>query len=153
MAITMKDVRRWLDPEEPDYEGARQALGSEAIPLLLLLIEGSDLGLASKATYLASLIPGPESVALLRAAQARNQPVLRVAAASAIRNLSQSDGEQLFELLHADPDPGVRKVTLNSGIGLTSPKVRAHYQAAAASDADPAIRALAAKAAATMQTK
>jgi hypothetical protein len=153
MAVTMTEVHRWLDPEEPDYAGARTALGSPALPLLLQLIQGDDLELATKATYLASLIPDAGTVGLLRAAQARNEPVLSVAAAAGIRNLPQSDGEQLFELLHAHPDAGVRKVTLNAGVGLTSPKIRAYYQKAASSDADPAIRALAAKAAATMPTK
>lgn len=151
MAVTMTDVRRWLDADEPDYEGARRTLGADAAPHLRQLILGTDLALASKATYLASLTGGGEALPLLQAAHARGEPVLSVAAAAGIRNLSQQDGAQLFEQLHADPDPGVRKVALKSGMGLRSPQVAARYQALASGDPEPFIRALAAQAAATMR--
>ena len=85
MPITMEDVRAWLDADEIDYANAKE-LGPEAIPFLMELVQGGDLGLASKATYLASLIKTEQSAAVLEVAAARNEPVLRVAAASGIRN-------------------------------------------------------------------
>lgn len=145
MTITVMDVRRWLDAEEPDYEGAKNALGSNAIPLLSQLIQGGDLGLASKATYLASLIPSPHSIGLLREAYTRNEVVLSVAAAAGIRNLIHLDAEQVFELLHADSDLGVRKVALTSSIGLGAPHVRLRVEALEDSDPEPYIRELAAR--------
>lgn len=51
MSITMNDVRALLDPDEVDYSEA-QKLGPEAIPFLMELVQGGDLGLASKAAYL-----------------------------------------------------------------------------------------------------
>ena len=64
MPITMKDVRAWLDADEVDYENAKK-LGSAAIPFLMELVQGGDLGLASKATYLASMIKSEQSAAVL----------------------------------------------------------------------------------------
>jgi hypothetical protein len=49
-------VRAALEPEEPDYAAAAQ-LGP-AVPHLQTLIQGDDPMLASKASYLASLIQG-----------------------------------------------------------------------------------------------
>lgn len=149
MAVTMQDVRRWLDAEEPDYPGARAKLGSGALPHLAALAAGGDLALASKAVYLASLIPGAKSVELLLAAHARGEPVLSVAAASGIRNLTPARAAQVFERLHADPDSGVRKVALNSAVGLSAPKVLARYATLANSDPEPFIRELAGKVLAT----
>ena len=146
MTVTMQDVRRWLDPEEPDYDGARAALGPAALPVLQTLAMGGDLALASKATYLASLIPAPETVALLQAAHARGEPVVSVAAAAGIRNLPPNEAVQVFQDLHADPDPGVRKVALRSSVGLTGPAVRARYESMAQTDPEPVIRDLAQKA-------
>lgn len=140
---SIKEVRAWLDPEEPDYPGAAAALGPAALPALRELIQGGDLGLASKATYLASMIPGPAAVDALRAAHARNEPLLRVAAASGIRNLPRAAAEQVFELLHDDPDAGVRKVVLQSAVVLDSPAVLARVRSLAASDPEPFVRELA----------
>ena len=42
-------VRKYLDPEEPDYKAAAAALGAEALPVLESLVRGADPLLASKA--------------------------------------------------------------------------------------------------------
>ncbi len=143
MPTTMKDVRAWLDADEVDYAGAKK-LGPASIPFLTELVQGGDLGLASKATYLASLIKSPKSVAVLEAAAARNEPVLRVAAASGIRNLPQAQAERVLDLLIKDRDSGVRKVLLKSATGLKSPQVAAKLQEVAKEDEDPFVRELAA---------
>ena len=139
----IQQVKAWLDSEEPDYPGAARALGAAALPALTELIRGNDLALASKATYLASLIPHPGAADALRAAQARSEPLMRVAAASGIRNLDPAHGEQLFEALHRDPDAGVRKVALRSAAGLNSPAVLQRLRAVEASDPEPPLRELA----------
>src|SRR5262245_31216914 len=122
MAITMKDVRAWLDPEEPDYAGAK-SLGSAAIPFLLELVRGGDLGLASKATYLASLIKADRSVEVIEAAVKTNEPLLRVAAASGLQNLKPALAERVLNTLKRDPDPGVRKVMVKSAARVSSPRI------------------------------
>lgn len=148
MAITMKDVRAWLDPEEVNYEAAKQ-LGPEAIPFLMELVQGADLGLASKATYLASLIKTAHSSTVLEAAAARNEPVLRVAAASAMRNLPEMEAEKVLDRLKDDPDVGIRKTVVKSAERFRSLQVEAKLQQMAEKDPEPLIRELAGK---TVQT-
>lgn len=110
MATSLKKVRAALEPEEPNYAAAASELGAGAIPHLQILIEGDDKMLASKAIYLASLIPDDRAPALVRAAAELDDPVLRVAAAAASRNLEpEPAGEVLIELVK-DTDAGVRKV-------------------------------------------
>lgn len=152
MPITMKDVRTWLDAEEVDYNKAK-ALGSAALPFLMELVQGGDLGLASKATYLASMIRSQKSAAVLEKAAARNEPVVRVAAASAIRNLSEVPAGKLVDLLKNDPDAGIRKVMLKSAERLRSPKLAAKLQKIADKDPEPFVRELAASTVTKMKQK
>jgi len=152
MPITMKDVRTWLDAEEVDYNKAK-TLGAAALPFLMELVQGGDLGLASKATYLTSLIKSPKSAAVLAKAAARSEPVVRVAAASAIRNLSEVQAGKLLDLLKDDPDAGIRKVMLKSAERLRSPKVAAKVQRMAKADPEPFVRELAASTVASMTRK
>lgn len=142
MSITMKDVRVWLDADEVDYVNAKE-LGPEAIPFLMELVQSEDLGLASKATYLASLIKTEQSVAVLEAAVARNEPVLRVAAASAIRNLPEIQAERLLDLFTTDQDAGIRKVLLKSAERFKSLEVEMKLQQMAKTDPEPFVRELA----------
>jgi HEAT repeat protein len=152
MPITMKDVRAWLDADEVDYANAKK-LGPAAIPFLMELVQGGDLGLASKATYLASLIRSEQSVAVLETAAARNEPVLRVAAASGIRNLPEVQAERVLDLLRNDPDAGIRKVVLKSADRFRSPQVAAKLQQMAETDPEPFVRELAASTVKKMKRK
>jgi HEAT repeat protein len=138
----MEDVRAALDPEEPDYAEA-QKLGPEAAPHLKELVQGPDLGLASKAAYLASLIESEGSLEVLTIAATSAEPVLRVAAASAIRNLPERDAERVMDLVMEDKDAGVRKVTLRSAAQLRSPRLAAKIRKLAEHDPESSIRALA----------
>ena len=152
MSITMQAVRAWLDADEVDYANAKK-LGSAAIPFLMELVQGGDLGLASKATYLASLIKSKQSADVLEAAAARDEPVVRVAAASCIRNLSQTRAEHMLDRMIDDPDVGIRKVALTSAVNLTSPKVAAKLQQMAETDPEPFVRELAASTVKTMKKR
>jgi HEAT repeat protein len=150
MAITMKDVRVCLDPDEVDYDSAKK-LGPAAIPFLLELVKGGDLGLASKATYLASLIKSEQSAAVLEAAAKSKEALLRVAAASGLRNLSKVKAEKILDLLINDPDAGIRKVVLKSVDRFKSPQLAAKLQQMAEKDLEPFVRDLAARAVRTMK--
>jgi len=109
MAVTMKDVRAALDPEEPDYEQAAK-LGRGALPHLEVLVSSDDTMLASKATFLASLIKDAKSAEIVEKAARSNDPVVRVAAATAASNLTTPAASAVLLELITDPDPGVRKV-------------------------------------------
>jgi HEAT repeat protein len=110
MATSLRKVRAALEPDEPNYSAAAADLGADALPHLQTLIHGDDLNLASKAVYLASLIPDEGAPALVRAAAQLDDPVMRVAAAAAARNLESDTASELLVDLVGDDDPGVRKV-------------------------------------------
>jgi HEAT repeat protein len=152
MAITMKDVRKWLDPDEVDYVNAKK-LGPAALPHLLELVQGGDLGLASKATYLASLIKGEGSSEVLEIAAGSKEPILRVAAASGIRNLSAGQALKVVDLLMNDPDAGVRKVLLKSAARFRSRQMVTKLTHLAKSDPEPFVRDLAASTVKKIQRK
>jgi hypothetical protein len=112
MPVTLQEVVSQLDREEPDYVQAA-ALGPEALPHLRQLIQEDDLGLASKAAYLAGAINGDESPDVLALAARHTDPVVRVAAAASSRNLTRVTTSLATTFLD-DPDPGVRKLVLKA---------------------------------------
>jgi len=144
MPTTMEDVLAVLTQDEVDYTRAQQ-LGPEAVPFLDQLVRGPDLNLASKAAYLASLIESDRSTEVLAAAAARPEPVVRVAAASGVRNLKEAQAERLIDRLQGDADPGVRKVLVNSAAVFRSPRVAEQVRRIAEHDPEPFVRASAAR--------
>lgn len=142
MPVTMNDVRARLDPEEVDYPAAA-ALGPEALPHLEQLASTADPMLASKATYLASLIRGDESARVLEIAAARREPAVRVAAASGLRNLQETEATALVDRLLADGDDGVRKMAVRSAGAFASAAMRDRLQRVAAQDRESFVRDLA----------
>jgi HEAT repeat protein len=105
----MENVRAALDPDEPDYEEAAK-LGPEALLHLEVLVSSADSMLASKATFLASLIKDAKSAEIVEKAARSDDPAVRVAAAAAATNLAASRASAVLLDLVSDPDPGVRKV-------------------------------------------
>lgn len=141
MPVTMQQVRAALDPDEPDYRRAA-GLGPDALPYLERLVRGKDVLLASKATYLASLIDDPRSPAVIEAAAKSRDPALRVAAAAGARNLPARSGSVILLTLLDDSDVGVRKVALRSTPTAASPELRSRLLALSKSEAEPALREL-----------
>jgi HEAT repeat protein len=142
MSITMNAVRAKLDPDEPDYAKAAE-LGPDAIPYLEEIVNGTDTMLASKAAYLASLIKSDKSVSLLETAASNREPIVRIAAASGLRNLSEEDANRVSDPLIEDKDVGVRKVTLKSISNFNSPALVAKVQKLSEKDPEQFIRDLA----------
>jgi hypothetical protein len=142
MTVTMEDVRAFLDAEEVDYEGA-SLLGPEALAHLDALVHGDDPMLASKATYLASLIPGDEQPAILADAAASDAVTVRVAAASGMANLDEATAESLADGLIADDDVGVRKQAVKAAAGFGSDAMADRVRRVAADDPEEALRAIA----------
>ena len=141
MPVTMQQVRAVLDPEEPDYIQAAQ-LGSDALPHIENLIKGADPMLASKATYLASLIQDSRSATVLKGATQSNYPEVRVAAAAGARNLASLAASDVLESLLEDQDVGVRKVALKSVPIDAPPVLRAKIQKLIATDPENFVRDL-----------
>ncbi|HDR4482907.1 TPA: hypothetical protein QCQ09_004562 [Bacillus cereus] len=102
---------------------------------------------------LASLINTEQSVRVLAAAMARNEPVLRVAVASGIRNLPEIQVEKVLDLLKDDPDAGIRKVMFKSAQRFKSPEVEGKLQQMANRDPEPFVSELAKSIIKTMKSK
>ena len=145
--VTRDQVRRALDPDEPNYADAAR-LGPAALSHLEELIAGADVGLASKAVYLASLIRDRRSSAVVRKGAMSRRAEVRVAAAAGARNLPRNDAIDVLTGLLRDGDAGVREVALKSirpTIGSQAPPaaVRERLESLADGDPQPHIRALA----------
>ncbi len=95
MATTEAQVRAYLEPEEPNYKAAAAALGAEALPVLETLVQGADPLLASKAAYLASLVPDERAARVLEQASRSEHATVRVAAAAGLQKLADLDDPQI----------------------------------------------------------
>ncbi|MDJ1132812.1 HEAT repeat domain-containing protein [Streptomyces iconiensis] len=124
MSVSMHDVRRVLDPDEPDY-AATARLGPESLPHLRALVDGDDPLLASKAAYAAGLLEGDTGQEVITVAARSTDPALRVAAASAAVNLPTESAAAVLTDLVADADAGVRKVA-RSSVPEDAPEELAH---------------------------
>jgi hypothetical protein len=140
------DVLRILESEEPNYSRAASTLGPEVLPELERLARGPDPLLASKATYLASMIDSPDARLVVEAAAVHEDAEVRVAAAAAVANLAiTSDpasladdaGGGVLDRLLNDADPGVRKFALKSA---SSMDLQDRLQSAADSDPEDFVR-------------
>jgi hypothetical protein len=109
MATTEAQVRKYLDPEEPKYSEAAAALGPDALPVLQRLVREADPLLASKAAYLASLIPDAQAGRVLEEAAHSDHATVRIAAAAGLAKRADIGDDVAAELMN-DPDPGVRKM-------------------------------------------
>lgn len=142
MTITMSDVRSHLDRDEVDYQAAA-GMGPEALPYLHELVTGDDPMLASKATYLASLIPGAQQTQIIRTAARAADPVIRVAAASCMANLDESEADAVADALLDDDDLGVRKFAIRSVAQFQSDSMLARLRQAADHDPSELLRDIA----------
>jgi HEAT repeat protein len=125
MNITMEQVLNILSPDEPNYQEAAAKLGPAALPHLEDLIKSEDSLLASKATYLTSLIDDDRTISILNKASKSKYPEVRIATANGIKNIitktnivkseSSIDREReklivnLLNDLKGDSDVGVQK--------------------------------------------
>ena len=107
MPTIEEQIEKYLNVDEPDYAKAAR-LGTGALPHLEVLARVADPGLAAKAVYLASLIAGDASAYVIDAAARRDDPVVRVAAASALSRVSTSQLTDTVVRLLADEEIGVR---------------------------------------------
>ena len=133
--------RAALDPEEPDYSQAAQ-LGSDALPHIEEILDEPDSMLASKATYLASLIQGKQSETILLKATKSSYPAVRAAAAAGARNLIPLEASNVSLDLLEDRDAGVRKIALKSAPAEATPALREKIEQLKTTDPENFIRDL-----------
>ncbi len=138
MPVTIEDVLNQLDREEPDYSQASR-LGPDALPFIRRLVQGSNIGLASKAAFLAGQIAGKGALPILRLAARHPDPVVRVAAAASVRH-SSGLSPTLANAFLNDTDPGVRKWGLRA-VEIKQPRgVKTSVARIMNGDIDPMLR-------------
>ena len=102
--------------------------------------------LASKATYLASLIGTDEADAIVADAATSPHADVRVAAASAAANISPEAADPILDTLLNDSDVGVRKLAVRSVSAQSSPEVVNKVQLLSETDEELLLRNLASEA-------
>lgn len=142
MALSVDDVRVFLDPDEPDYERVRD-LGPDALSALAQLVQGTDAMLASKAAYAAGVIGTPAAVTVLEHAARSPVPAVRVAAAAAVGELTPHLGAPVLLALLGDGDSGVRRQALGSAAGRSDPALRSRIQQLSQTDPVARLRTMA----------
>jgi predicted TIM-barrel fold metal-dependent hydrolase len=140
--VTMEQVRRAIDPEEPDYERAATDLGPDALPHLAELAQSRDAMTASKAVSLAGLIDSEQTAALLQEAAHADAAEVRVVTASAARHAGVES--VLVDLMH-DGDVGVRRAAIRAvpKPRAASTAIRSALENLADADPNPAVRRMA----------
>lgn len=144
MAITYEEVRRRLDVDEPDYIEL-QEMGADALPHLSFLVVAADEMLASKATFLAGIIPAAGAAGVVTDAVNSPHPAVRVAAASTAANLPSEASVEILSQLLGDADAGVRKVAIKSAVIQGTPELLARVRQLSETDEEPWLRELATK--------
>ena len=128
MADDVDAVRQRIDLDEINYPRLAGELGSEALPALATIADDPNIGLASKAVYLASMISRVDAA-----------PILEKAAAG-LRNLDPEHAERGVDALLDDDDASVRKVAMQSAAAVESPGMKARIKRVAEQDSDPVVR-------------
>jgi HEAT repeat protein len=140
MAVSMQQVRDALAADEVNYPAVAR-LGAEALPYLAELVGGDDVGLAAKATYLASLIPGPGQAEIIERASSSPEAAIRVSAAVSVNGLSEEVAAQTIVRLLEDDDVGVRKhAAVSAGRLAGSSGIRERLERLRDSDDSDAVR-------------
>ncbi|PPK69119.1 hypothetical protein V5P93_001495 [Actinokineospora auranticolor] len=89
MLVTMREVRQRLTGADVDFDAATE-LGPDALPHLAELATTDDTVLACKAIYLASRIGGSGGTEIITRAAGHDDPIVRIAASAALRNLEHA---------------------------------------------------------------
>jgi HEAT repeat protein len=144
MAVTLEQLRRLLDAEEPNY-AALARLGPQILPHLQTLIASGDEYFGTKAASLASRIDDERATAVLRDAARHASPRVRLAVAGAIKNVARPAAASVLMALLNDRDPGVRKTALKAAATKSNGALLAKIGDIRQRDPTPAVRTLAAQ--------
>lgn len=142
MSDAVNEITRSLLDDETDYEAAAR-VGPRLFPRLLQLITGRDEHLASKAASLAGMIPHERALEVLGHAARHPKPLVRIAAAGALKGRSDPRATAVLARLLEDPDPGVRRTAVKSIAGSADPSLRRRLAALRKHDPSPSVRELA----------
>jgi hypothetical protein len=115
MPHTKDELRKMIDLDEPEYPAIVSKLTADDIPLLIELSRDSNMAVATKAVSCLGLMNNEKAVEGIKIAAAHNNPVMRVAAAHALKSSSKlPSAVKLIDTLLDDKDVGVRKFALKT---------------------------------------
>jgi HEAT repeat protein len=140
--MTRENLVSWLAVDEPRYHALAAGLSPDDAHTLVELVASDDLNLASKAASLAGFLEAGDARPVIEAGSSHPNPVVRVAAAGALRGQPELSAE-FAPVLLADPDVGVRKWALKSLAATRPPGVRTLLQDHAASESVTSLQLIA----------
>lgn len=144
MAITLDQVRRWLDSDEPNYAAAAR-LGIQVLPHLNTLVQGADPEYAAKAASLAARFDDDRAVEVLRIVARHGSGLVRLAAAGGLKKIKRPAAAAVLMSLLEDKDAGVKKLAMKSAAARPNPALLAKISELGKRDPAAHVRALAAK--------
>jgi hypothetical protein len=109
-------IKSILLVEEPNYPEYVSLIEEDGIPILKEMAKDTkNISLATKAVYMASFFKTDNSVSIIKDAARDPNPLLKIAAASSLKNLPRSKERWQIsaELIKTD-DPSVQKIVLKS---------------------------------------
>jgi HEAT repeat protein len=115
MAHTKDELKKMIDLDEPEYPIIVSKLTADDIPLLIELSGDANMAVATKAVSCLGMMNTDKAVDGIKIAAVHNNPVMRVAAAHALKNSSAlPSAVKLIDTLLDDKDIGVRKFALKT---------------------------------------
>jgi len=104
-----------IDLDEPDYPEIVSRLTKDDIPILNELAQDANPAIATKAISCLGHMNDDRAIAGIEKAAKSSNPVLRVAASHALRNMtSHPAAERILDKLLDDDDVGVKKFALKT---------------------------------------
>jgi hypothetical protein len=120
--VTLDEVKKALNVDEPDYAEIANKFGEQALPHLKEIAKSDDILLASKAVYLSGEISNNNnlSVDIMKDASKNDKPEIRIAAIAALdtllkkmtdpQSINITSINDMLNSLKNDQDPGVNKL-------------------------------------------
>ena len=142
MSMTMSELRAQLSSIEPT-EATYAGIGPEEVGLLRELLDDDEAWMAARAVHALSRIDDPAARAALAEAAGKPRMEVRVAVASAARDLPPETSDEVLPALLADDHAAVRKFAVGAVTERNSAAVRDQVAALASSEPDDRVRGLA----------
>ena len=112
--MTEKQLLQALATDELDYPALAGKITASDTAHLQKIAKGNDVGLATKAVYLASLSGDSNAHDVVAEASRSKRELVRIAAASGVVNLPEARQNQVAQHLLDDTDPSVVKLTIKA---------------------------------------
>ena len=142
MTMTMSELRAQLSSIEPTEE-TYAGIGPDEVGLLRELLDDEEAWMAARAVHALSRIDDPAAREALVEAAAKPRMEVRVAVASAARDLPPETSDEVLPALLDDDHTAVRKFAVGAVSARNSAAVREQVSALASNEPDDRVRGLA----------